>query len=828
MINACEILLRADIRTAATSLGLNSRSTDSLITEENLFTIINEIELALLEGGQDEHVASACGLLWTHFSKKFDLLAEYIFSTMTKLGFAPVVSMLGNGPGEDRRISGSSLLTMLETSIEMRREALDIFNEKIYLTRFQKALWTKLERYSHIAVSAPTSAGKSFLICLNLIHGIFLRGGKSIYIVPTLTLMSQVANDLIELNRKFSTNIFVRTHLDDADDEDRPTVYVLTQERLAEHSRSKKKFGQLNYLIIDEVQNIERAFDYEDQDIRSKLLLDVLTDLHDNLKPAKTVILGPRINEVSTLGERLFGRKCSSVVAVTSPVTNISYSLTPAESGRVKLTQYSNLPGSRYSITTENKIGAVGFEKSRYDEDYHQFLINVLAQNKSSLIFMPTASQARKTAVRISGGLALGSDERLEQLAKYIEATVSDRYDLAICIRKGVAFHHGKIPQHVRNAIELAISDGRLNYVTCTTTLMQGVNLPAQSIFIRNPNLFINRKGSSPPKLSGYEIANLRGRAGRLLKDFVGRTFILDGTSFEDEEEQLSLFQPSNKTLDGSYSGIFTRHREEILESLSQPNQERGTLAKYISNLLYTHADGAARLSRRGIELSREELLGIKSAQRKLKIDRSICQSHRFWDPFDLQTLSDYANEFKLPQLPSKFDSADELADLLYKFMQILPRPSEQYLNQKKIDKKVLKPIAITAMGWATEKPLRDLLNTDWAKASSDNTDEVISSLQRTISYGIPALLSPLYAMRHANTKILSALERGAYREVSMLQINNNIPRETAIAVTKRAKRDEFPIKTIADVLEYLAETRVGYWSAIQYRHLTDAASITR
>jgi hypothetical protein len=357
---------------------------------------------------------------------------------------------------------------------------------------------------------------------------------------------------------------------------------------------------------------------------------------------------------------------------------------------------------------------------------------------------------------------------------------------------------------------------------------MQGVNLPARNIFIRNPNLFINRRGSSPPKLSGYEIANLRGRAGRLLKDFVGRTFILDGTSFDNEEEQLSLFQPSHKTLDGSYSGVFAKHREEIVESLIQTDQERGTLAKYIGNLLYTHADGAAQLLRRGIDLSREELIGIKGAQRKLAIDKSICRSHRFWDPFDLQILLDHSSEFKLPQLTSKFDSADELADVLYKYMQILPHPSEQYLNQKKIDKKLLKPIAITAIGWATEKPLRDLLNTDWAKASSDNTDEVISSIQKTISYGIPALLSPLYAIRQKNTMILSALERGAYNTVSTLQINNNIPRETAIAVSKRAKRDEFHVENIGDVLEYLAETKVSYWTAIQYRHLTSVASIVR
>lgn len=74
---------------------------------------------------------------------------------------------------------------------------------------------------------------------------------------------------------------------------------------------------------------------------------------------------------------------------------------------------------------------------------------------------------------------------------------------------------------------------------------MQGVNLPAKNIIIRNPNLFV-RKGESSAKLSPYEFANLRGRAGRLLTDFVGRTIVPMRTHSNRIEKKMKHYSRMN------------------------------------------------------------------------------------------------------------------------------------------------------------------------------------------------------------------------------------------------------------------------------------------
>ena len=826
MKEACDILLAIDMSVAAKSIGLQPKREQILINEENLYTIINQIEVALLDGNKDRQISSVCGLLWTHFSRNFDLLAEYIFNTMAKIGFPPVMAMLGDPNLKDKRLSYTSLFSIFETAAQIHKETLSVFGKRYFLTRFQKNLWQQIEEKTHIGVSAPTSAGKSFLICLNLVYGMSKNGGVSIYIVPTLTLMGQVANDLISLSREHGQSISVRTHLDHDVSTEYSTIFVVTQERIAEHARSLRAFDKINYLVIDEVQNIERAFDAEEGDTRAKLLFDVIVDLHDNYSPQKTIIIGPRISEVENLGRSLFKKQFSSTTANSSPVTNICYSLTPGEdTDKVILTQYSELSENHLSSIFENSIGATGFGKARYDESYFLYIEKLIANNEGSLIFSPTASQARKTALRISGSRDFSNDKQLKSLSEYIKSTVSPNYDLVTCIGKGVAYHHGKIPHHVRNALELAIVKGKISFVACTTTLMQGVNIPAKSVFLRNPNLFVQKRGESPPKLSGYEVANLRGRAGRLLRDFVGRTFILDGTSFKEAEDQQSLFEPATKKLDGSYSEVFRRDREEIVGSLIDVMSERGTLAKYIANILYTDPSGAASLLRKGITLSDTELISIKKVQRKLDIPHEICRAHRFWDPFDLQKLKNEMGHYNFPIAPFTTQAANKLEKILIKIFSILPEQAMHYVKTND-GKRMALMLAISSIGWASEKPLRQLLDTDYARFNADNTEKAISTFQNTVSYGLPALLSPVYALFAPKSILLPAIERGAYQPGAIAQINNNIPRETAIAVMNQAKRQGENLTNMDEVLAYLKKTKISYWSAIQYRHLVEVDEI--
>ena len=80
-------------------------------------------------------------------------------------------------------------------------------------------------------------------------------------------------------------------------------------------------------------------------------------------------------------------------------------------------------------------------------------------------------------------------------------------------------------------------------------------------------------------------------------------------------------------------------------------------------------------------------------------------------------------------------------------------------------------------------------------------------TVQNVVLYGLSLLLSPLYALYAPKSIILGAIERGVYQPGAMAQVNNNITRETAIAVISRAKREGKNLAIMAEVILYLKRT---------------------
>ena len=73
------------------------------------------------------------------------------------------------------------------------------------------------------------------------------------------------------------------------------------------------------------------------------------------------------------------------------------------------------------------------------------------------------------------------------------------------------------MPQEVRERVEQAFADpgSPIQFVVCTSTLLEGVNLPAKNIFVLS-----DKHGNS--SFTKIDFENLAGRAGRLTYDFSG------------------------------------------------------------------------------------------------------------------------------------------------------------------------------------------------------------------------------------------------------------------------------------------------------------------
>jgi hypothetical protein len=741
-------------------------------------------------------VITLSAILWSYKDDNWDGLKDFLVLVLSRIGYAPSSIMVDDGYDHVCNLySGmSGLINELSVAIHQFEHEITVGNKKFLLTDFQSKVWQKIDSSSILGISAPTSAGKSFIIALKAIDLIMKGGGSIIYIVPTLSLVSQVSIDFRRFLSEFGLEKYSIQNTYNGDSNAENKIYVLTQEKaIGAFGQSDVPFHKVRMLVVDEIQNVERVASEDDQ--RAKTLYDLMVDFRHSKHPDHIIISGPRIDNIGKLGVEVFGKDTEEEEAKSSPVASITYAI--YKSGKdYYFRQYSIVIDEPLSLKIMNFDGIYGTSGVKYMPKFHDYLFNIikgLGEDSKNIIFSPSAAQARRTASDISSKLPSLSSDKLHSLIDYLSRTVNPNYELCNTLKKGVAYHHGKLPHHVRRVLEKAISEKMIANVVCTTTLMQGVNLPAQNVIIRNPNLFVSRRFGEPI-LTDYEIANLRGRAGRLLKDFMGRTFVLDGNAFEAKsDDQEKLFDEKTKELSPGYGTTFDVHRDSIrsgLQDFEVPtdiNREYSFLLTHIRQAILRHKDGAmARLKSVGIELSFSDYSTIKKSLDSMDVPVRVCLENRYWDPIELNRLFLMSSQFVLPTNAREPNISYKLKDVVELFKKEFPFYSKKYFNiPHNPNHDLLLSTCINAESWLKEKTLYNILNTSFHD-DSDKIENTISTLQNRISFGLPMLLKPIYSIKYPENPFLRYIELGAYNPITRRLIEYSVPRETAIHLTKK------------------------------------------
>ena len=94
----------------------------------------------------------------------------------------------------------------------------------------------------------------------------------------------------------------------------------------------------------------------------------------------------------------------------------------------------------------------------------------------------------------------------LSTAIEHISEYINSEYTIVKCLKKGIIYHHGSVPDTVRSYIEYLYNNfPEIKYVITSSTLLEGVNIPATKLFIID-----NRKGVG--NLSPSAFKNLIGR----------------------------------------------------------------------------------------------------------------------------------------------------------------------------------------------------------------------------------------------------------------------------------------------------------------------------
>jgi hypothetical protein len=780
-------------------------------------------------------IVTLSAIIWTYRNIEWDGLKDILILILCRIGYAPSAIMVDDGYDNQKHSSLNSLIVEMSISAHQLKYEVDVQGQSYLLTSFQKNVWEKIDKHKLLGISAPTSAGKSYIILLKSINILKTKPGTIIYIVPTISLVTQVSTDFRNLFKKYGLNEYEILNTYNGKDKNIKKVFVLTQEKaVAAFSQNDSPFENVRMLVVDEIQNVERVANEADQ--RAKILYDALIDYRLSCNADHVIISGPRIKDIDRLGAEIFGEDSEKEEIKSSPVVNITYSITQ-ENKQYYLKQYCDIQDNPKSILITNDDMVKGYGGVLYKDKEYEFISKIvqnLGINSKNIVFSPTSKKAREIAVELAVRTSENSTSELNSLIKYLEDTVHTNYELCKTLRKGVAYHHGKLPHHVRRVIEKAITSKLINNVVCTTTLMQGVNLPAQNVIIRNPYLFL-RRTEDAPKLTHYEIANLRGRAGRLLKDFIGRTYILDEGSFYNENaENEILFEDVSKELHPGYSDIYDQNKDQICNSLlsgetpSGANDESSFLLTYIRQNILKYGEKALdRFKIVGINLENDEFDVTSKQMKMLKIPKELCFKNRYWDPLHLNTLYVSKDEFEIPTSANEKGIANKLYKLIAYYLEKHPYYYKRYFNISGLydsgsglyKSKYLFMICTLAEKWLKENPLKKILDSNYYD-SSDKIEDAIEILQNKIAYGLPTLLKPIFDIKSNDNIFLRFIETGAYMPVTRELIELNVPREVAIAVSQeyfhKIEVDENTMRST--VIPRLKKLFPGfdYWTQVQ------------
>lgn len=742
------------------------------------------------------YVITILALMWEHADKeKFDL-KNLILKMLTRIGYPTSAIIIDSGFRQNNSMffRPNSIIDIISLTLEQQKYEVVLNEHTFLLTKFQKSIWDAMDYNKSIGISAPTSAGKSFVLLIKTLARIIADKVDIVYIIPTLSLLNQVTEDynkyikMLEISDCRIVNSFIPSM-----NLDQSTVYILTQEKaLTAFSNDDSAFSRDLILIADEIQNIERI--HEDIDLRAKILFDSLIEFRQRKNVKQIVLSGPRIEEIDNLGTKIFGEETLELKTQVSPVLNLTYSI-KREGNKYFLKQYCALKSSAYSREIKNSISIAGYGQKKYTPEYLAYLATFsknIGEGSQNIIFAPTSAKAKDIACALADNTAV-SDSMLDDLISYYSDSVSANYAMCIILKKRIAYHHGKLPMHVRRTLEKAIADKMIQYVVCTTTLMQGVNLPAQNVIIRNPHLYILKKDGCG-ELSSYEMANLRGRAGRLLKDFIGRTYVLDESSFDGLEnyDQLDLFEDTSLELPAGYGEKYEEYSTEIEYALNagisvdQDMKKYGYLVSYIRQTILRFGNHARdRLKNVGIDLTKEQVAAIILKMKSLKVPKEVCLKNRYWDPLVLNTIFTELSLKKLPSIPTERGARARVDDIM-KFLRDNETTQTMYeryipeINRSGIGRSLL---CSTCMDWACEKPLSKILAGERyeGEKATENIDDTIDFLQKTVSFNVPLLLKPVFDMFNKESIFILCLQVGAYKPTTRRMIEIGIPRETAI-----------------------------------------------
>ena len=385
----------------------------------------------------------------------------------------------------------------------------DMPDERLVFHRVQALVYRRLMQGENVILSAPTSFGKSLIIDAVIASDNY---DNIVVVVPTLALLDETRRRLAQ----FRHNHKIITHTAQALGE--RNIFVLTQERVIE----RPSFPPIDFFVIDEFYKLSAQADPE----RGALLNQAFYRLWKT--GAQFYFLGPNVESLPSEG------------------------LPPTFSYTLIATDFSTVALDVIMVHASS------------DERREAVVDLCYRLEEPTLVYCRSPARTREVVEwLLEGGLDVGS-EKTRPAVDWIGENFHPAWLVPKALERGIGIHHGRLPRSLAQYMVRAFNEGDVQFLVCTSTLIEGVNTTAKNVVIFDSQI-------ARQQLDYFTFNNIQGRSGRMFRHFVGQVFLFH----EPPLEQLPLVDiPALTQPDSAPDSLLVQIEPEDLSETSKQRLE--------------------------------------------------------------------------------------------------------------------------------------------------------------------------------------------------------------------------------------------------------------
>lgn len=365
-------------------------------------------------------------------------------------------------------------------------------NKDMVFHSTQAKVYNELVKGNNVVLSAPTSMGKSEILS-NILNP--EKYHTIVLIVPTIALIDETRK---KITKSVGGEYRIIHHNSQSYDDVKPTVFILTQERV----NQRDDIENVDLFILDEFYKLGFKYNKDGVLLYDERAISLNISLSRLLNTAKQwFFIGPNI---------------ISVKGLTNLVGDFTFICSDFRTVSVDVKEYNIAPKD---IKKKQKT-----------------LLEVLDEcgEEKTIIYCRSPNAANKLARFLMSNSDFKSKYDGEFI-NWLSETYDPRWNYCQSLKSGIVLHHGVLPRAIQHfSIDIFNRSRNHNLLICTSTIIEGVNTTAK-------NVIIYENYSGPGLIDKFTHNNIKGRAGRMYKHFVGNVYCLQAQPDEDDSDGLVI-----------------------------------------------------------------------------------------------------------------------------------------------------------------------------------------------------------------------------------------------------------------------------------------------